>query len=128
VRLLLDTCVFLWMVADPDRLSTRAASELVDADNDVLLSAASVWEIAVKYDLGKLELDRPPHRYVPEERTRHGIAPLALDEEAALHVHRLPPVHRDPFDRILVCQALAGSLVVVTPDPNIARYPVRTIW
>lgn len=116
------------MVSDPDRLSKEAASKLVDPENEVLLSAASAWEIAVKYELGKLALDRSPERYVPEERMRHGVTPLAVDEEATLHLHRLPAVHRDPFDRILVCQALAGSLSLVTPDPHIARYPVRIVW
>jgi len=128
VRLLVDTCTFLWMVADPDRLSPAAASMLVEPEHEVLLSAASCWEIAFKYELGKLTLDRPPERYVPEERARHGVAQLAIDEPATLHLHRLPPVHRDPFDRMLVCQALAGALAIVTPDPHIARYPVHVIW
>jgi PIN domain nuclease of toxin-antitoxin system len=128
LRLLLDTCTFLWMVSEPERLSAEAASKLVDPDNEVLLSAASVWEIAVKYELGKLMLDRPPERYVPEERARHGVTAHPIDEEATLRLHRLPAVHRDPFDRILVCQAIVGSLSIVTPDAQIARYPVRALW
>lgn len=128
MRLLLDTCTFLWMVSDPARLSPAAAGAVVDPDNDVLLSAVSAWEIGVKHELGKLALDRPPERYVPEERARHGVEALALDEDATLHVHRLPAVHRDPFDRMLVCQALAAGLVIVTPDPRIARYPARVLW
>jgi PIN domain nuclease of toxin-antitoxin system len=85
-------------------------------------------EIGVKHELGKLALDRPPELYVPEERARHGVEALALDEDSTLRVHRLPAVHRDPFDRMLVCQALAGGLVIVTPDPRIARYPARVLW
>ena len=126
--MLLDTCTFLWTVSDPARLSSAAAGAIVDPDNEVLLSAVSGWEIALKHELGKLALDRPPERYVPEERARHGIEPLALDEDATLHAHRLPPVHRDPFDRMLICQAIAGGLALVTPDARIARYPVRVLW
>jgi PIN domain nuclease of toxin-antitoxin system len=128
LRFLLDTCAFLWMVSEPERLSSAAASAVVAADNDVLLSAVSAWEIAVKHELGKLALDRAPERYVPEERARHGIDDLPLDEEAVLHLHRLPAVHRDPFDRMLVCQAIAAGLAIVTPDQRIARYPVRVLW
>jgi PIN domain nuclease of toxin-antitoxin system len=128
VKLLLDTCVFLWMVSEPERLSLAAAGAIVDPNNLVLLSAASAWEISIKYQLGKLVLDRPPERYVPEERERHAIDTLPLDEESSLHEHRLPAVHRDPFDRMLVCQAIAGGLSIVTPDPHIARYPVRIVW
>lgn len=128
MRLLLDTCTFLWMVSEPDRLSTAAASAVVAPDNEVLLSAVSAWEISIKHQLGKLALDRPPERYVPEERARHAVEALALDEESTLHHHRLPAVHRDPFDRMLVCQAIAAALTIVTPDARIARYPVRVLW
>lgn len=128
MKLLLDTCAFLWMVSEPARLSAAAAGAVVDPDNDVLLSAVSAWEIGVKHELGKLALDCPPERYVPEERARHGVEALPLDEDATLRVHRLPAVHRDPFDRMLVCQALAANLVIVTPDLRIARYPARVLW
>jgi len=128
VKLLLDTCTFLWMVSEPTKLSPPAAAALVDPANDLFLSAVSSWEIAVKCELGKLQLDRAPDRYVPEERTRHAVAPIALDEEATLHLNRLPNVHRDPFDRMLVCQAIALGMGLVTPDPNIARYPIRVLW
>ena len=116
------------MVAEPERLSRMASAALVDPENDVLLSTVSAWEIAVKYDLAKLRLDRPPERYVPEERARHDVHSCPLEEEATLYLHRLPPFHRDPFDRMLVCQAIVGGMSVVTPDPNIARYPVRVLW
>jgi PIN domain nuclease of toxin-antitoxin system len=94
----------------------------------VFLSAVSAWEIAVKHALGKLPLPEPPDRYVPKQRTARGITALPLDEDAALQLARLPPLHRDPFDRMLVCQALANALTVVSPDPEIARYPVRILW
>ena len=128
MNLLLDTCAFLWMASEPERLSAVAAAAIVDPANDVRLSAVSSWEIAVKYQLGKLTLDRPPERWVPEERARHGVDALVLDEDTTLHVHRLPAIHRDPFDRMLVCQAIVGGFTLVTPDPHIGRYPVRVLW
>jgi len=128
VKRLLDTCTFLWSVEGGAAISELARAALADPANDVYLSSVSAWEIAVKHALGRLPLPEPPGKYVPSQRRARGIEPLALDEEAALHLSRLPPVHRDPFDRMLVCQALVAGLTMVTPDPDIARYPVRTLW
>jgi PIN domain nuclease of toxin-antitoxin system len=128
VNLLLDTCTFLWSIAGGDEISESARSALADPANDVYLSSVSAWEITVKHALGRLPLPEPPERYVPSQRIARGIEPLALDEEAALHLSRLPPLHSDPFDRMLVCQALIAALTIVTPDADIARYPVRTLW
>lgn len=128
MRLLLDTCTFLWIAADAPELSARARQLFEDPANDVLLSAASCWEIAVKHALGRLPLPSPPPQFVPEQRERHAIEPLAVDEESALHVGRLPTLHRDPFDRMLVAQAIIHGLTVLGPDGLIAQYPVRTAW
>ena len=128
MRLLLDTCTFLWIVGGASELSARAREAFADPANEALLSAASAWEIAVKHRLGRLPLPEPPDVFVPAQRVAHGIEPLPLDEEGALHVAKLPDLHRDPFDRILVAQALVGGLVVVTPDDSIREYPVRTLW
>jgi len=78
--------------------------------------------------LGKLPLPEPPGRFVPLQRKQHGIDPLQLNEEAALHLSRLPLLHKDPFDRMLVCQAVVHRLVILTPDELIHQYPVRTVW
>ena len=128
MKLLLDTCTFLWALEGGKELSEAAREALADPENDVFLSAVSAWEIAVKHGLGKLPLPEPPDRYVPAQRIARGIAALPLDEDAALQLVRLPSLHRDPFDRMLVCQALVGALSIVTPDPEIARYPVRILW
>ena len=128
MKLLLDTCTFLWVVSQPTGLSQVASRAFRDPENEVYLSAVSAWEIAVKHQLGRLPLPEAPERYVPRERERHLIKALPLDEDAVLHVHRLPPLHRDPFDRMLICQALAAMLTLVTPDEQIQRYPVRTLW
>ena len=128
MKLLLDTCTFLWIVTDAPELSPRARALFQAAEHEVYLSAASAWEIGVKYALGRLRLDEPPARFVPKYREAQQIEALPLTEEAALHVHLLPPLHQDPFDRMLVCQAIVGGLVLVTPDPAICDYPVRTLW
>ena len=128
MRLLLDTCTFLWIVADAPQLSPRARSLFQAPDNEVFLSAVSAWEIAVKHGLGRLPLPEPPARFVPAARDAHGIEPLALDEESVLQVGRLPDAHRDPFDRMLVCQAITHGLAILTPDPLVSDYPVRIVW
>jgi PIN domain nuclease of toxin-antitoxin system len=128
VNLLLDTCTFLWLVTGSDALSRRARDLFQRADNDVYLSAVSAWEIAVKHALGRLPLPEPPDRFVRDMRVAHGIASLAVDEESALHVSRLPSLHRDPFDRMLVSQAIVHGLVILTPDPLVVQYPARTTW
>jgi PIN domain nuclease of toxin-antitoxin system len=127
-RFLLDTCTFLWIVGGARELSPRARAAFADPANDVLLSAASAWEIAVKHRLGKLPLPSRPDAFVPAQRAAHGIEPWPVDEEAALHVAMLPDLHRDPFDRMLVAQAIVAGLIVLTPDEAILQYAVRTLW
>ncbi len=128
MRLLLDTCTFLWIVGGDKALSVRARAAFVDPESEVFLSAASAWEIAVKHRLGKLPLPAPPEEFVPAQRAAHGIEALPVDEEAALQVAKLPDLHRDPFDRMLIAQAIVGGLVLATPDDPIRQYPVRTLW
>jgi len=127
VRLLLDTCTFLWLIGGGP-LSAGAAVAIRAPQNDVLLSAISVWEIALKHGLGTLPLPEPPERLIPARRGTRGIASLDFDEISALQSVKLPPLHRDPFDRMLISQAIAHGLAIVTPDRAIAQYPVRVIW
>jgi len=128
MRLLLDTVTFLDAVMRPKNLSARAKDLLLDAENERYFSVASTWEIAIKYSAGKLVLPDHPDRFIPEHRDKLAAGVLPIDEESVLHVTRLPLVHRDPFDRILISQALVHGMVLVTPDARIARYPVRTAW
>ena len=128
MRLLLDTVTFIWMAEGHSRLSAAALSLIADASNEVFLSVASAWEIAVKRDLGRLELRVPPDEYVWQQRQLHRIKSLSIDEAVALQSAKLPKVHRDPFDRILISQAILGGMAIVTPDRLIRMYPVRTMW
>jgi PIN domain nuclease of toxin-antitoxin system len=126
--LLLDTCTFLWIAANAPELTANARELFSEPDNKVYLSTVSVWEIAVKHALGKLPLPDTQAVFVREQREQHQIDSLVLDEDSTLQLHKLPPIHRDPFDRMLVCQAIEHDLIILTPDPMIKQYPVKTIW
>lgn len=128
MKCLLDTCTFLWIIAGAKELSPKAKEIFANPANEVLLSAVSVWELSVKHALGKLPLPSTIERFVIEQRERHEIAALPLDERAVLHLHKLPALHRDPFDRMLICQAIEHDCLLLTPDPLIAQYPVRVLW
>jgi PIN domain nuclease of toxin-antitoxin system len=128
MRLLLDTCTFLWILTEPSKLPASALEAFQSPGNEVFLSAASGWEIALKYSIGKLPLPADPVRFVPAQREAHGIRSLEITEEAALHQSRLPTLHRDPFDRLLVSQSIVQELTVLTPDLLIAQYGCRTLW
>ncbi len=128
MRCLLDTCTFLWIIAGANELSPAAKEIFTNPANEALLSAVSVWELSVKHALGKLPLPSTIERFIVEERERHGIAALPLNERAVLHLHKLPALHREPFDRMLICQAIEHDCLLLTPDPLITQYPVRTHW
>jgi len=127
MRILLDTCEFLWLVTGDAKLSPQVASAVRDARNDVYLSAVSFWEITLKHSLGKLVLPQPPAQFVPLQRDQHLIAPLALDEAAVAELSGLPRLHRDPFDRMLVCQAKAHGLTLASSDTLVRQYPVALL-
>ena len=128
MKLLLDTCTFLWIASGSTPLSTGAAGLFLDPTLEVFLSVVSCWEIAIKHSLGRLPLPAPPLDFVPAQREAHGIGSLSLSEEEALYVSRIPSLHRDPFDRMLVCQAVVNGFAVLTPDTLISQYAVRTLW
>ncbi len=128
MNLLLDTVTFLDAVLRPEDLSKRAKDLLLDPGNARYVSIVSSWEIALKYSLQKLALPEDPATFIPEHRAQLAAEVLPVDEESVLHVVRLPHLHRDPFDRVLICQAIVHGMVLVTPDPRISRYPVRTAW
>ena len=127
MRILLDTCEFLWLVAGDARLSPPVASAVRNPQNEVFLSTVSFWEICLKHGLGKLPLPEPPSQFVPLQREKHLIAALALEEAAVAQLSGLPGLHRDPFDRILVCQAIAHGLTLASSDTLVRQYPVALL-
>ena len=124
MRLLLDTHIFLWFISGDTRLSSDWRASIREAENEVYVSVVSFWEVMIKHALGKLPLPQPPAPYLSLQRARHQLASLSLDEASVRHLASLPAVHRDPFDRMLVCQAMELELTVVTVDPVFAAYPV----
>jgi PIN domain nuclease of toxin-antitoxin system len=126
VRLLLDTHVFLWLQTEPERLGDRLTL-VEDRATTLLMSAASSWEIALKYGLGRLPLPEPPDRYVPTRMRAIGAEALPIEHSHALAVAALPALHRDPFDRLLIAQAEATGATVLTADPAVAQYPAETL-
>lgn len=128
MKLLLDTVTFLDSAFSTKDLSKRARDLLLDSESELFVSVVSSWEIAINYSIGKLALPQSPETFVPEHRAKLGADLLSFDEESAFHILRLPGLHQDPFDRILICQAIIHGMVLVTPDPRMSRYPVRTAW
>ncbi len=127
MRILLDTQVWLWMIAAPERLSPRARDLVVAAEHVLLFSAASAWEIAIKSALGKLTLPAAPSVAVPDLMMRSGVIALPVTHAHALGVAGLPPHHRDPFDRLLIAQAQLERLPILTADPQLGRYDVEVL-
>ncbi len=127
MRILLDTQAWLWMVSAPHRLSQPARELLGSHENELLLSVASAWEMAIKQSIGKLTLEEPAERFVPSRAAIFRTSSLALEEGHALRVATLPAHHRDPFDRLLIAQAQINGLDILTADPVFSRYDVRVI-
>ena len=128
MKALLDTHVFLWWITDDQRLSSRVREIIADGTNEILFSAASGWEIAIKTRLGRLQLPDDPKILIPEQLELNAIEVLPVQIGHALHVYQLPSHHRDPFDHLLIAQAQLEKLPILTADPQISRYPVEIIW
>jgi PIN domain nuclease of toxin-antitoxin system len=128
VRALLDTHAFLWWTVDDPRLSQDARTLIEDASNELYLSVASAWELAIKVGLGRVETPAPIDEFLPDSLARNGVQALAIELPHALRVARLPSIHGDPFDRLIVAQAQIEGLPILTADPAIDRYDVDTIW
>jgi PIN domain nuclease of toxin-antitoxin system len=128
MKLLLDTQSWLWMQVSPDRLNQKALALVSDPSVYLLLSAASSWEIAIKYALGKLPLPATPSEYVPDRMRTSGVRALPVTHSHALHVAQLPQHHRDPFDRLLIAQAQLDHLTILTADKVFEQYDVPVHW
>lgn len=125
MRLLLDTQVFLWYATADPRLPQTFQTAIRDPNNEVYLSVASIWEAIIKHGLGKLPTAEPPAEYLPRLREQHQISSLAIDEGAMVSLANLPPLHRDPFDRMLLAQSLQHDLMFLTVDNMAKTYPVK---
>ena len=128
MRYLLDTHTFLWWIVDSDLLSRRVREIISDGANTLYLSAASGWEIAIKAELGRLQLPDEPGKVIPEQMSLNTIVGLPIQMSHALHVHSLPKHHRDPFDRMLIAQSQVEQLPILTSDPDLAKYEVEVVW
>lgn len=124
---LLDTHTFIWWDSDPARLSAAVLTFIRDPANVVFLSVVSVWEILIKFQLGKLTLHAPLADLVSQQQA-NGIRILPVTLDHALALEKLPTPHKDPFDRLLVCQAIAEGATLLTGDAIFAQYPVRVLW
>jgi len=125
MKLLLDTHIFLWFISGDQRLPDDMREHVRDPDNEIYLSVVSIWEAIIKYQLGKLQLPEPPEKYLPIQRERHEILSLPLDEASVSHLTQLPEIHRDPFDRMLICQSNVHGLPILTVDDVIRKYQVQ---
>jgi PIN domain nuclease of toxin-antitoxin system len=128
MKILLDTCAFLWLTTDAPELSDKAKILFQNTENAVYLSSVSVWEIIVKHQLGKLPLPSAADDFIKQQCEKHFIEYLTLDEKAVFQLSRLPNHNRNPFDKMLICQAIAHDLAILTSGKMIVQYPVSTAW
>src|SRR5690349_20761647 len=124
MKLLLDTHAFLWYITEDPRLRADAINAIRSESHEVFVSVVSMWEALAKHQLGKLPLPSPADEYLRRRRQEHGFTPLAFDEPSLSHLLHLPMHHRDPFDRMLICQASQHDLRVVTSDRQFSNYPI----
>ncbi|MSU63722.1 MAG: type II toxin-antitoxin system VapC family toxin [Pedosphaera sp.] len=128
MRLLLDTHTALWMFAGSSHISPELEQDLTNPDHELFFSDVSAWEIVMKYSLGKLVLPSGPEIFVGSMMTQHGIAGLPISQESIFEWGRLPMIHRDPFDRLVIAQAIREECSLVSCDPEIQKYPVPIHW
>jgi PIN domain nuclease of toxin-antitoxin system len=128
MNILLDTCAFLWLTTDAPELSSKAKTVFQEPRNAVYLSSVSVWEIIVKNQLGKLPLPDAAEEFIKRQCEIHYVEYLPLTEKAVFQLAYLPNHHRDPFDKMLICQAIAHDLTILTSDNMIIQYPVPVLW
>ncbi len=128
MKVLLDTCAFLWITTDDAQLSESSRQIFKNPNNEIFLSSVSAWEIIVKNGIGKLPLPSLADEFIASQRIKHEIDSLPLTEKAVFHLNKLPNHHKDPFDRMLICQAIEHDLTILTSDSLIVQYPVNTVW
>jgi PIN domain nuclease of toxin-antitoxin system len=128
MKYLLDTMVWLWSVGPSKTIGAAGLEILASPEEEVYLSAASSWEIAIKTRLGKSQLPEPPGRYVPKRLAEQGIRSLSINQNHSLRVYDLPSHHSDPFDRMIIAQAMVEEMTILTSDRAFEKYPVEVLW
>jgi PIN domain nuclease of toxin-antitoxin system len=128
MRLLLDTHAFLWWITDDQKLSYRAREVINNGLNELFLSAASGWEIAIKARIGRLQLPERPEIFLSQQLAANSIRSLPIEMSHALGIFTLPDIHRDPFDRMIIAQSQIEGLTILTCDPLIRKYDVKVLW
>jgi PIN domain nuclease of toxin-antitoxin system len=128
MKYLLDTMVWLWSIGPVERIGAAGLHVLEDGESEIYLSVVSSWEIAIKARLGKYKLPESPDRYVPKRLAQQNIRPLQVTLDHSLKVFSLPLYHHDPFDHILMAQAVLERMVILTSDRIFAKYPVEVLW
>jgi PIN domain nuclease of toxin-antitoxin system len=128
MKLLLDSCVFLWLIDKHENIPPRIKQHISDPLNQIYLSSISVTEMIIKSGTGKLSMSKPCAKFIKNQRLINNILTLGLVEEDLVFLEKLPNIHADPFDRILICQAMANNMVIITPDKHIKSYPVNVLW
>ena len=127
MRLLIDTHCWLWRLSEPERLQATALAILSNPANTVLLSTVCSWEIAIKYSIGRLSLPEPPERFIPSRMARDSIGSLAIQHAHTIKTASLPHHHKDPFDRLLIAQAVVEKIPIMTADPDFRLYEIEII-
>jgi PIN domain nuclease of toxin-antitoxin system len=128
MRVLLDTHAFLWLIGNLPKLSKKAKKIFTDKDNEILLSVASIWEMGIKLSLGKLELTQPFNKFIPTQLHQNGISQLDINFRHINEVVNLPFHHRDPFDRLIISQAITEGTPIISNDNCFDLYEVERIW
>jgi PIN domain nuclease of toxin-antitoxin system len=128
MKLLLDTHVFIWLASDPDKLSDKAKEAILSQTNQLYVSLVSLWEMQIKSQLGKLALDVPLSALWHDQKAMNQIELIPILAEHIWELESLPHLHRDPFDRLIIAQAIKESFIIVSADTAITQYPVTTIW
>ena len=127
-RVLLDTHSFLWFVTEDPKLSAAAERIIAEGGNEPILSAACVWEIAIKVSIGRLPIPAPLDSFIPEQLRINRISLLPIELRHLFEIPRMPLHHRDPYDRLLIAQAIVEGLPVLTADPAFDKYPIQRLW
>ena len=128
MKYLLDSVVWLWSISSPERINPRAREILENGKEEIYFSAASSWELTIKARTGKLKLPSPPGQCIPAFMAKQGLLGLSVTHLHSVKVYELPLHHNDPFDRLLIAQALVEEMVILTSDRDFKKYPVEVLW